>query len=67
MNRRITVLVDSNGQVQVEAHNYQGGRCVQATLPLKQKLIGDLPDVSVKKPEFNQPDMKIGVRMREAE
>lgn len=63
--RGITVTIDKEGQVQVEAHGYTGGRCVKATAPLTGALIGGHPASDVKKPEFYQGDHGVRVAAHE--
>jgi hypothetical protein len=63
--RKITIIIDKEGQTQVEANGYQGGSCVKATTPLTKTLIGGAPTESVKKPEFYLGDHVALVRETE--
>jgi len=65
MSRKITIVIDGQGETQVEAHGYKGGTCVKATAPLTKTLIGGSPEQSVKKPEFYQGDFTAKVRETE--
>lgn len=51
MAKGITVIIDTDGAVHVEAHGYTGGACKTATAPLTQQLMGN-PAKDVIKPEF---------------
>lgn len=62
--RRIEIIIDNDGETQVEAHGYKGGTCVKATAPLTKALIGT-PTAHVKKPEFYQGDHVQKVREME--
>ena len=64
-SRSLSVIVDSDGQIAIEAHGHQGGSCVQALAPLKTALIGTKPERAVDKPEFRQTGAI--VRVRESE
>lgn len=59
--KRIEIIIDNEGETQVEAHGYKGGKCMQATAPLTKALIGT-PTTHVKKPEFYQGDHTQQVR-----
>lgn len=55
-DRKIIVVIDSKGEVQVEAIGHRGGSCTKATDPLIKTLIGESADEQ-KKPEFYQGDI----------
>ena len=62
--RGIVITINNEGETQVEAHGYTGGRCVQATAPLTKALIGT-PTTHIKKPEFYQGEHTTKVREME--
>ncbi len=59
-DKRIVVIIDGKGAVQVEAHGHKGGSCKQATSPLVKTLIGEKGEEK-EKPEFYQGDFKITI------
>jgi len=62
--RKIQVTIGNDGDVSVEALGYKGGKCVEATKPLRDALLG--PDVqSEKKPEFYQSDATVQLKETE--
>jgi len=59
-DKRIVVIIDDKGGVQVEAHGHKGGSCKEATSPLVKTLIGEKGG-DREKPEFYQGDFKIRI------
>jgi hypothetical protein len=60
-NKKIVIMIDDKGEVQVEAFGHKGGSCTKATDPLTKALIGGVIE-DRKKPEFYQNDVSIKVR-----
>lgn len=50
-DKKIVVIVDDKGEVQIEAFGHKGGSCTKATNPLVKTLIGDA-GTEYKKPAF---------------
>jgi len=53
----IEITIAKDGETKVEAFGFQGGKCVEATKPIRDGIVGEAPKESVKKPEFNIPDL----------
>jgi hypothetical protein len=60
-NKKIVIMIDDKGEVQVEAFGHKGGSCTKATDPLTKALIGRVIE-DRKKPEFYQGDTTVKVR-----
>jgi hypothetical protein len=65
MEKTITIIVAVDGNTTIEANGYTGGSCVKATQPLKDALIGEQPDKQTLKPEYNLPEIKAAVGVRQ--
>lgn len=64
MTKKITVIIDTDGAVHVEAHGYTGGACKTATAPLTKKLVGN-PTKEQVKPEFYTGETGVRVSISE--
>lgn len=65
MDKKITITVDVDGSVNIEASGYTGGSCVRATQPLKDALIGEQPASQMLKPEYNLPEPRAAEKLRQ--
>ena len=65
MEKTITIIVDVDGNTTIEANGYTGGSCVKATQPLKDVLIGEQPDKQTLKPEYNLPEVRLPIGVRQ--
>lgn len=63
--KSITIVIDTDGKVTIEAHNYKGVSCIKATEPLVKGLIGSNAERVEKKPEFYQGDTAVRVAEHE--
>lgn len=65
MSKSITIIIEKDGKVTVEAHGYKGGSCTKATEPLVKGLIGAKSERDEKKPEFFQGDNAVRIAEHE--